>query len=206
MSTLTVPGLTAPPAGPSGPLVSIRKRWTVDEFHQIYSLPAFDSKKLVLLAGEILEMPNPNAPHDAGLGLAVAVLTAAFGSGFWVRGQMALRLSQSTDPMPDVAVVPGSPRDYPQQPTTALLVVEVSDTSLGIDIGVKAQLYAVAGIADYWVVDLNNRLLLVLRDPQADPASPYGASYRTVTSLTAGQSVSPLAAPQAVVAVTDLLP
>jgi Uma2 family endonuclease len=193
MSTLTVP--VAPPGGLSGPLVTSRKRWTIDEFHALYSLPAFESKKLVLLDGEILEMPNPNAPHDAGLGLALAAVMAAFGPGFWVRG-----------PMPDVAVVPGSPRDYPQQPTTALLVVEVSDTSLAIDTGIKAQLYAVAGIADYWVVDLNNHLLIVHRDPQPDPTSPYGASYRTVTALAVGQSVSPLAAPQAVLNVADLLP
>src|SRR6478672_631944 len=166
MSTLTVPA--APPGGQFGPLVTSRKRWTVDEFHEIYSLPAFESKKLVLLDGEILEMPNPNAPHDAGLGLALAAVGAAFGPGFWVRGQMALRLSQATDPMPDVAVVPGSPRDYPQQPTTALLVVEVSDTSLAIDTGIKAELYAAAGIADYWVVDLNSRVLIVHRDPQPD--------------------------------------
>jgi Uma2 family endonuclease len=204
MSTLTVP--VAPPVSLSGPWVSSRKRWTVDEFHALYSLPAFEGKKLVLLAGEILEMPNPNAPHDAGLGLALAALVAAFGPGFWVRGQMALRLSQSTDPMPDLAVVPGSPRDYPQQPTTALLVVEVSDTSLAIDTGVKAQLYAAAGIADYWVVDLNNRLVIVHRDPQPDPASPSGAAYGTVTPMGPGQTVAPLAAPQAAVNVGDLLP
>lgn len=203
MSTLTFP--TAPLVGLSGPWTSIRKRWTVDEFHALYSLPAFESKKLVLLAGEIIEMPNPDAPHDAGLGLALAAVTAAFGPGFWVRGQMARRLSQSTDPMPDVAVVPGSPRDYPQQPTTALLVVEVSDTSLAIDTGIKAQLYAAAGIADFWVVDLNNRLVVV-RDPQPDPTSPSGASYRTVTSLPSGQGLAPLGAPQSVVNVADLLP
>jgi Uma2 family endonuclease len=197
----------APPfAGPPGPWLTSRKRWTVDEFHDIYSLPKFEGKKLVLLDGEILEMPAPNAPHDAGLGLALTAVGAAFGPGFWVRGQMALRLSQATDPMPDVAVVPGSPRNYPQQPTTALLVVEVSDTSLAIDTGIKAELYAAAGIADYWVVDLNNRLLIVHRDPQPDPASPHGASYQTVASLAPGQGVAPLAAPSATVNVADLLP
>jgi Uma2 family endonuclease len=204
MSTLTVP--VAPVFGLASPLVTSRKRWTVDEFHALYSLPAFESKKLVLLDGEILEMPNPNAPHDMGLGLALPLVTAAFRPGFWVRVQMALRLSQSTDPVPDLAVVPGSPHDYTQQPTTALLVVEVSDTSLAIDTGIKASLYAVAGIADYWVVDLNNRLLIVHRDPQPDAGSPSGVSYGTVTPLAAGQSISPLAAPQATVNVADLLP
>jgi Uma2 family endonuclease len=92
------------------------------------------------------------------------------------------------------------------QPTTAVLAVEVADTSLATDRGEKAQLYAAAGIADYWVVDLNNRLLIVHRDPQSDPASPSGASYRMVTPLVIGQSISPLATPQAIVNVADLLP
>jgi Uma2 family endonuclease len=183
-----------------------RKRWTVDEFHEIYSLPAFESTRLVLLDGEILDMPNPNAPHDAGLGLALAALVAAFGPGFWVRGQMALRLNQTTDPMPDIAIVPGTPRDYPRQPTTALQVVEVSDSTLAIDTGVKAELYAAAGIEDYWVVDVNHRRLIVHRGPQPDTAAAFGASYATADSLTAGQSVAPLARPQSTVSVTDLLP
>jgi Uma2 family endonuclease len=203
MSTLAIP---TTPLVPVGPWTSSRKRWTVDEFHALYSLPAFESKKLVLLDGEILEMPNPNAPHDAGLGLALAAVTAAFGPGYWVRGQMALRLSQATDPMPDIAVVFGSPRDYPQQPTTARLVVEVSDTSLTIDTGVKAHLYAAAGIADYWVVDLNSRMLIVHRDPQADSNSPSGAAYRLVTAFRSGDTVVPLAVPQSPIQVADLLP
>src|SRR5262249_21150088 len=196
----------APLAGPPATWTTSRKRWTIDEFHEIYSLPAFESKKLVLLDGEILEMPNPNAPHDAGLGLALAATGILFGQGFWVRGQMALRLSLTTDPMPDVAVVPGGPRDYPQQPATALLVIEVSDTSLPIDTGIKTQFYAAAGIADYWVVDLNSRLLIVHRDPRTDPGSPFGASYGTVRTLAPGQSVSPLAAAHATVNVSDFLP
>jgi Uma2 family endonuclease len=207
MSTLTTSGPIGPPlTGTSGGWRSIRKRWTIDEFHEIYCLPRFESKRLVLLDGEILEMPNPNAPHDTGLGLVLAALTAILGAGFWVRGQMALRLSQVTDPMPDAAVVSGDPRDYPQQPTTALLVVEVSDSTLAIDTGAKAHLYAKAGIADYWVVDLNNRLLIVHRDPRSMPNAPFGAAYGTVTSLSSTESVTPLAAAQASLRVSDLLP
>jgi Uma2 family endonuclease len=207
MSTLTVSSAVGPPLpGTPGAWRNTRKRWTIDEFHEIYSLPRFESKKLALLDGEILEMPNPNAPHDAGLGLVLAALTAIFGTGFWVRGQMTLRLSQITDPMPDVAVVPGSPRDYPQQPTTALLVVEVSDSTLAIDTGAKAHLYAKVGIADYWVVDLNNRVLIVHRDPRPEPTAPFAAAYGIITSLSPSQLVVPLAAARVSVRVSDLLP
>jgi len=207
MSTLTAAGPTGPPlAGTSAGWRNVRKRWTIDEFHEIYSLPRFESKRLVLLDGEILEMPNPNAPHDTGLGLALAALTAIFGAGYWVRGQMALRLSQITDPMPDVAVVRGTPRDYPQQPTSALLVVEVSDSTLAIDTGAKANLYAKAGIADYWVVDLNNRVLIVHRDPRPIVNAPFGAAFATITSLSPTELVIPVAAAQSSIRVSDLLP
>ena len=207
MSTLTAPSpIASPPSGTPVPWRNVRKRWTIDEFHEIYSLPRFESKRLVLLDGEILEMPNPNAPHDTGLGLALTALSAIFGAGFWVRGQMALRLSQITNSMPDIAVVPGTPRDYPQQPTTALLVLEVWDSTLAIDTGAKAHLYAKSGIADYWVVDLNNRLLIVHRDPRPEPTAPFGATYGTIAAKSQGDVVTPLAAPQTSIPVRDLLP
>jgi Uma2 family endonuclease len=161
----------------------------------------------MLLEGAIFESPIPSPLDCTGIGLADYALKAVFAQGFWVRIQMPLVLGQWSDPVPDVAVLTGSPRDYAAtQPTTAVLVVEVADTSLATDTGEKAQLYAAAGMADYWVIDLNNRLAIVHRDPRPDPASPSGAAYATVTRLAAGQTVSPLAAPQAAVAVADLLP
>jgi Uma2 family endonuclease len=86
------------------------------------------------------------------------------------------------------------------------LVVEVSDSSLDYDTTDKASLYAAAGIADYWVVDLVNRRLMVMRDPLADAAARFGFRYSTVTAVAIGQSASPLAAPASNVAVADLMP
>jgi Uma2 family endonuclease len=192
------PPVAAPPT---------RKRWTVAEFHELWEDGWFEHCRPMLLDGEIYEMAIPGPPHNAGVGLADYTLKAVFAQGFWVRIQMPLVLGQWSDPVPDVAVLVGSPRDYATtQPTTAVLVVEVADTSLATDVGEKAQLYAAAGIADYWVMDLNNRLVVVHRDPRPDPASPSGAAYATVTRLAAGQTISPLGAPQATVPVADLLP
>jgi Uma2 family endonuclease len=152
-------------------------------------------------------MPVPNPPHSTATALTVESLRLVFGKGFVIRSENPLVLGRSTDPVPDVAVVTGSVRDYAQShPTTALLVVEVGDSTLDYDTGDKASLYASSGIADYWVVDLVNRQLVVHRDPQPDPSRPFAASYRTVTTHPAGQSVAPLAAPTASVAVADLLP
>jgi Uma2 family endonuclease len=171
------------------------KRWSVPEFHKICADPAFENKRLILIEGDILEMPAPNPPHDAALGLVEEALRTAFGAQHWVRGQMALVMGLSTDPLPDVAVVPGSPRDYSsKQPQTALLVVEVAESSLSYDVGEKSNVYAAGGIQDYWVLDLVHRQLIVFREPAADALEPFGACYRKRDILDATASVSPLAA------------
>jgi Uma2 family endonuclease len=135
-------------------------------------------------------------------------LGVAFGPGYWVREQKALNLNTATDPEPDVVVVPGSPRDYWHQPTApsaalAQVVVEVSDTSLFYDTTTKAELYATAGIADYWVLDVQNLQLLVFRDPA--PIAGVVA-YRTRLVLTAADTVTLLAVPNVPIPVADLLP
>jgi Uma2 family endonuclease len=203
MSVLTLPPTPSSRPAPSRPTP---KRYTVAEFHEMWEAGWFEHCKPMLIDGEVFEMAKPGPLHNASAGLADYILKAIFTSGYWVRVQMPLELGQSSDPEPDLSVVRGGPRNYPTNPTTAELVVEVSDTSLDMDTGPKAQLYAAAGIADYWVIDLNNSQLIVHRDPRPDAGNAFGASYATVTTLKKGQSVSPLAAPAAGVNVTDLLP
>jgi len=182
------------------------KRWTVAEFHRLLTDDMFEGTKPVLLDGEIIEMPNPRPPHDQSVGLADYVFKGVFAKGYWVRIRQSLALSQWSDPMPDLAVVLGSPRDYPILPTTAVLVVEVSDSSIDIDLGRKAALYAAGRIPDYWVVDLNGRQVVVHRDPQPDPKDPTKSRYTQSTPYDAGSSVSPLAMPGSTVNIADLLP
>ncbi len=106
----------------------------------------------------------------------------------------------------DLAIVLGSIRDYKRaHPTNALLVVEVSESSLKFDQTRKARIYARAGIPEYWIVNLQDRCVEVRRDPA--PASPkVKPSYMTVTIHKAGESIVPLAMPQQSIAVDDLLP
>jgi Uma2 family endonuclease len=119
---------------------------------------------------------------------------------------MGMVLNINTDPIPDIAVVVRPPGKVPPKPRTALLVVEVSDTSLAYDTGDKASLYAAAGIADYWVIDVNGRQLHVFRNPVADPGREYGHWYASVTVLGPTDTVAPLAAPANLITVGDLLP
>lgn len=201
-------GVLSPPIGP--PVIIRAPRpihWTCDEFHTAGDAGAFEHKRVILIEGEILEMPVPNPPHSTSKDLTGDALRAIFGHGFRVRTENPLILGRSTDPVPDLAVVTGSVRDYAQShPTTAVLIVEISDTSLDYDLGDKASLYASVAIADYWVVDLVNRQLVVMRDPVADATHRFGFRYATVSTLAVGQTASPLVAPAASVAVADLMP
>jgi len=201
MSLATFPVVTPPQIA-----LPQRKRWTVAEFHALVGQPQFENRRMILVEGEILEMPNPNPPHDAALGLTHEVLRATFG-GYWVRPQMALVLGLSTDPVPDLAVVRGSPRDYKEHPRGALLVVEISDSTLAYDTREKANLYAAGGIQDYWVVDLVHRSLLICRDPATDPTQVFGAAYRSRVTLTAESRATPIACEAAPgILVGDMLP
>ena len=191
------------PSPPTPPPV----RWTVKEFHELASLPVFEGRRMILVDGEILDMPPANHPHDMGIGSCQDVLEPIFPRGaFWIRIQMALPLGQHTDPIPDVAVVEGARATHRKQPTTALLLVEVSDSTLDYDTGDKADLYAAAGIADYWVLDVNGQRLFVFRDRVVDGASATSFRYASVQILDKTATVSPLSAPQEIIKVADLLP
>src|SRR5947209_13323184 len=152
----------------------------------------------MLIDGVILEEGPMNPPHAKTLGLVEEAVRTAFGPGWWLRHQSPLILGQDLDPEPDLAVVPGRPRDYAGHPTTAVLVVEVADASFDFDTNEKRLLYARAGIREYWVVDINGRRLLVYRDPRA-------GDYASQQALGPAEAVSPLAAPSVRVRVADLL-
>jgi Uma2 family endonuclease len=192
---------------PAGAPVPPPVRWTCDDFHDVCDAGVFEGRNVILVDGELLEMPAPNPPHNTAVSLADYLFKSIFQTGFVVRVQMGLELGQTTDPVPDLAVVPGDVRTFATvQPTTAVLVVEVSDSTLAYDIGDKANLYAAGGIADYWVIDVAHDLLQVFRDPRPDPGQPHGHSYFHQTTLGRIGSIAPLAAPTRVVSVNDLLP
>src|SRR5438132_273068 len=180
VTTLALPSSRPAPAGPR-PL-----RWMCAEFHRFGDMGVFEGRRAMLIDGVILEQGPMNPPHAITLGLVEEALRTAFGAGWWLRQQSPLILGQDTDPEPDLAVVPGRPRDYTSHPTTAALVVEVADSSLDFDTNEKRLLYARAGIREYWVVDINGRRLLVYRDSQA-------ADYANQLTFGPADAVAPLA-------------
>ncbi len=181
-------------------------RWSRAEFYRLADLGCFQDRRVELIEGEIIEMPVPKPPHVMAMNLTQDVLRSAFGSGFYVRTQSPLNVGTMSDAEPDLVVVPGGPRDYPEHPTNALLVVEVSESMLAYDRGRKGSLYAAGGIADYWIVNLVDRQLEVYRNPVPDLNEPSGFRYDDRTILTFGAKIAPLALLGTTIAVADLLP
>lgn len=180
-------------------------RWTVDEYYKIYDAGLFRGKRVELIRGEIIEMSPMLSPHATSIQLVSQVLRGVFTDGYEVRPQMPMRLSRIDEPEPDVAVVVGSIRDYTEaHPRSAVLVVEVSLTSLRFDRTKKLSLYAENGIEDYWVLNLKQRQLEVYRDPQGNPLE--GFSYGEKLVFGEDEVVAPLAKPDREIKVADMLP
>jgi Uma2 family endonuclease len=183
------------------------RRWSRIEYDRLIDLGVFQpGDPIELIGGELLVAEPQGAPHYTSIQKTARVLEEAFGPSWNVRTQGPIGLDEESEPEPDIAVVPGEPEDYgTSHPTRADLVVEVSESSLAFDRGHKGSVYARAGIVDYWIVNLVDRVLEVYREPAPDVAAPFGASYTRREVLDSSRQVSPLAAPHASIHVRDLL-
>lgn len=178
-----------------------RKRWTQNECRQLVQMGLLDGARYELIEGEVVVKVGQGRLHVFVITRLIAWLNAVFGADH-VQSQAPITLSDVSQPEPDAAVLSGVVGDYLERdpgPADLRLVVEVSATTLRADQTVKALLYARAGIAEMWIVNLPERVVEVLRDPGPD-------GYASVTRANEADLVSPLAAPGAGVRVADLLP
>lgn len=158
--------------------------------------------RVELLEGVVVAMSPQNPPHAAATSRAYRTLVAGIGDRAAVRVQMPLVLGRHSVPEPDVAVVPGRESNYDRaHPTTALLIVEVADSSLAQDRITKTRIYAAAGILEVWILNLRDDCVEVFRDP--DPAT---TSYRTTRSVPRGERLALVSFPDAQVDIDALLP
>jgi len=182
------------------------RRWTRVEYERLIDLGVFQpGDPIELIGGELMVAEPQGAPHYTSIQKTGRVLERAFGPSWNIRTQGPMGLDEESEPEPDVAVVPGDPEDYRSaHPSRADLIVEVSESSLAFDRGHKGSVYARAGILDYWIVNLVDRVLEVYREPAPDAAAPFGARYARREMLDPSRQVSPLAAPHASIHVRDL--
>lgn len=157
--------------------------------------------RVELLEGVICSMSPHDPLHASGVRRAYEAIHAAVGTRGVVSVQLPLVVSGDSVPEPDVAIVPGRTSDYDDaHPTTALLVVEVADSSLATDRLTKGAIYAAAGIAEYWIVNLREDVVEVMRDPDGE-----AGRYRRIERVGRDGHLS-LVAFGASVAVDELLP
>jgi len=184
------------------------RRFTRLEYERLIHLGIFrPGEPIELLAGELIVAEPQGAGHYTAISKTARALGAVFGAGWVVRTQGPIGLDDDSEPEPDVAVVPGDLEDYRSaHPSAAALTVEVSESSLDVDRGRKGSLYARAALADYWIVNLVDRVLEVHRVPTSDSSAPFGWRYARREVLGPSALVSPLAMPAASIRVADLLP
>ncbi len=182
-------------------------RWTKTEYHQMAELGMFEGKRTEFLDGEIIEMPTMKSPHATALELTYNVIRDLFSKDFAVRNQSPIDFGENFEAVPDIAVIRGTARDFKDShPTSADLVIEISDTTLSYDRNRKASLYAGFGIEDYWVLNLKNRTLEVYRHPIEDENAFYGFNFAEKTTLDQTQEISPLSKPDKKIKIADILP
>lgn len=181
------------------------RKWTVEEYYRMAEIGFFNGKRVELIEGVVFEAAPLSSIEATAMTLARDIMKEAFGDDWVVRPRFPLTLSEISEPEPDIAVVPGKARDYKDaHPTTAALVVEISNSSLAYHRRKKAGLYAKSGIQDYWIVNLDKRQVKVHRRPITDATAKYIYGDRMI--VTEQDSIAPLAKPKATIAVADLLP
>jgi Uma2 family endonuclease len=184
------------------------RKWTRLEYERLAEAEILGPEDRVeLLGGEMVVKEPQHSPHATAIQLVAHALRRVFTDGWDVRAQLPVALDEESEPEPDVSVVPGDPRDYRDaHPERPVLVVEVSLSRVAFDREHKGSLYARAGIADYWIVNLLDRRLEVYRAPVPDGDAPFGWRYGSALSLGPAERVAPLALRGASVSVADLLP
>jgi Uma2 family endonuclease len=177
--------------------------WTVDEYHQMAATGIFHPEERVeLIAGHIIRMIAKGTNHTASVRRTAKILRHLLEGQADVYTQDPIQLDDFSEPEPDIAVVRIDRFDYvDHHPTVSnvYLIIEVADSSFKYDCETKGKAYAQSGVADYWVVDVNNRKLHVFRDPNQE-------GYQSHVILSEEDSVSPLQFPNLVIALTEVLP
>jgi Putative restriction endonuclease len=165
------------------------RRWNRREYDRLVELGVFEGEPLELIAGQLVVAEPQSSHHASSISAAEYAVRAILPPGWHLRTQLPVSLDDYR-------------AAHPQRPA---LVVEVADSSLDFDRHHKGNLYARAGIQDYWIVNLVDRVLEVYRDPISDSAALHGWRYRSAATLPPAAVVVPLAFPSTGVAVAELL-
>lgn len=147
-----------------------RRRFTVHDYHRMGEAGILhEDDRVELIEGEIVEMAAIGTRHFSCVNRLTRLLVRTVGNDAIVSVQNPVRLSEDTEPQPDLAVL--RPRDYLQSlpgPEDVLFLIEASDTTLDYDRNLKLPLYARAEVAEVWIVDLADATIERHTEPSSD--------------------------------------
>lgn len=177
------------------------KLWTVDDYHRMLETGILTgTDRVELLDGQIIEMNLQLPPHAATTQRAFRYLDRLLETVAYVRMQLPVTLKPTSEPEPDIAVVRIDPNEYGDRhpaPDDIFLMIEVADSTLVGDRQQKALIYAKAGIADYWILDVNTQQVYVYREPTSE-------GYQQETILAANTVLIPVAFPDIAIPLNQL--
>jgi Uma2 family endonuclease len=179
-----------------------KRHFTADEYGRMADAGILsEDDRVELIEGEIVEMSPIGRRHAACVNRLNRFLTTEIGQLAIVSVQNPVRLDEYSEPEPDVALL--RPRaDFYEgahpTPESILLVVEVADTSVDYDRDVKVPLYARAGVAEVWLVDL-------LQDAVEIYSHPAGGQYQASRTASRGDSLTPQYLPTVTISVDSIL-
>jgi Uma2 family endonuclease len=182
--------------------MALRKRFNVDDYYRMADAGILGERERVeLIDGEVVTMAPIGPRHSACVDCAIQTFVLTTSRDAIVRAGNPVRLNRFNEPQPDLTLLRPTADFYASAhpgPGDVLLVVEIADSSLGYDRGVKAKLYAEWGLVDYWLADLKANTLWVY-------SSPEGGAYQAVEQHRRGESIAPRLLPSCVVAVDAFL-
>jgi Uma2 family endonuclease len=173
-------------------MVVTPKRFTIDEYHRLIELGFLSERDRVeLIRGELIQMTAKGTPHTVCGAILCQQLDRLLADRAAIRAQDPITLPNDSEPEPDVVIARGNHVDYLAHhpyPEDILLVVEISDSTFTYDQTTKLELYAEAGISNYWMVNLNARQLEYYSQPYQNAQSKF--NYLSKQVYLTNQSVT----------------
>jgi Uma2 family endonuclease len=174
-----------------------RWRWTVAEIERIAENGLFGAEdRFELVGGEIVPMSPKGRRHEVIRARLAFYLSRLCPDHVFVVAEPQLNLTEDTYVLPDILVHPASIKTPDVRGDTALLVIEVADSSLGYDVRTKAPLYAAEGVREYWMINAKTLATAIHREPT-------GSGYASVQELPATERLVAAAAPDLTVRLAD---
>ena len=179
----------------------VAAKWTLEDYHRMIESGLLDNRRVELIRGKVIEMAPEGKPHAHFSTKAGNYLVRLLGDAAEVRPAKPITLPNNSEPEPDVAIVHPLEDEYLTHhpyPENIFWLIEYSNATLKKDLELKTQIYAEAGVPEYWVVNLKNHSVIVFREPK-------NGQYTSETRFTQGSHITPLAFPNISIPVDRLV-